>query len=1152
MARPAERLRSEGGAAPSGGFAALDDALIAGTALGVVGVSVPDAMAARSLAAHFKRRASGLRRPVVTGASAPIESAWRDVSQRLGLELDGEEPSEAARVIVRKLRADGALLILLLLAPSAWDLAVTRAIVEEAPELEAMLVTLEARAGQLGVARWFSVGAELGPSDLGRFWLAATAELCAERGASLSEAEARYRAAQSLLRGAEHGPDRVALARPMARRLACSRRAWPLTSLPSLGIDERELDELLSLGLVEVADGRAAALFEVPSVGAEEASAVAAALVACFPSDPWAHARAAELLSAIDAPERAEQAMRRALCLARDVSLRPELWRRWSALLDERDEAEPARLRAAELALQLGDVEIAASFAEQAARGTEPARAALALGRAALARGDLVTAEAALGRSRALADGAPARLEAMAELAEVRYSRGELAESEALARAVLAEGPVARSRLAARNLIGKVKLARAEWSAAEAHFAADAVEAALEGDVVSELRARVNRAIALLSAGSHDEARPILDQVLIDAEARGELRASGFALSNLAVLAMERHEYARSLDCSERAIAVRRRIGDRLGFARDVVNLVELRLRLGMVEAAEQALRFGRQALGPGAPASRLAEVALVSARVHLARGHQLDADRELRAALRTAAQASDGDKLGECHRFAVRLALDEGAVARAVTEIEAARALADTSYATGEVALLDALLARASGREAAHLAAEAVRACRESGDEELLREAHVLAAEVHLADDELASAASHVGSAVALRDEIARALGPEHQAAYLARPELRRLALLERAEIAVPSDVEPVSIAPARRPSDADGARFVGRHPAVRALLASVQRVGRSAGTVLVHGESGTGKELVAEAVHAASERAAGPLVKVNCAALVEALLLSELFGHEKGAFTGAAARRRGRFERAHGGTLFLDEIGDISPRTQVALLRVLEERKIERVGGSAAIPVDVRIVCATHRDLRAMVERGEFREDLYYRLSGIVLEVPPLRERLSDLGALVESILLRVGRERGEAAKDVDAAGLELLARHRWPGNVRELENALRAASLFADGPSLGPEALREHVEALRKIAAEANEPRVSLPQPAGGPPPQDVASAAYGEIRGGRATLGDLKRAIERDCIARALQETGGNITRAALLLGMKRPRLSQLVKQHELLANEDDGE
>ncbi len=319
-----------------------------------------------------------------------------------------------------------------------------------------------------------------------------------------------------------------------------------------------------------------------------------------------------------------------------------------------------------------------------------------------------------------------------------------------------------------------------------------------------------------------------------------------------------------------------------------------------------------------------------------------------------------------------------------------------------------------------------------------------------------------------------------------------------------------------------------------------------------------------------------------MNCAALVDTLLLSELFGHEKGAFTGAGARRRGRFEAAEGGTLFLDEIGDISHRTQVALLRVLQEKSFERVGGTAPIRANVRVVCATHRDLKAMVLRGEFREDLYYRLCGMVLEVPALRDRSSDIGAIAEALLERISDERGVALRPLSAKALSALGRHSWPGNVRELENALRAASLFSEGTEVDLEDFTSNVESLRGLTGLAailtKDPSGSVrPPPAGtsdagqlsvpsagvqnltalaseptrddrGQAPRGSADVglpevAYAHIRSG-VSLADIKKQIERDCMARALGETDGNITRAATLLGMKRPRLSQLVKQYGL--------
>ncbi|MEO7330731.1 MAG: sigma-54 dependent transcriptional regulator, partial [Minicystis sp.] len=460
-----------------------------------------------------------------------------------------------------------------------------------------------------------------------------------------------------------------------------------------------------------------------------------------------------------------------------------------------------------------------------------------------------------------------------------------------------------------------------------------------------------------------------------------------------------------------------------------------------------------------------------------------------------------------------------------------------------------------------------------------------------------LRGARLHLDAALTQRNRIACSLPEEMRLRFLARRELAELTTLEATFTATPPS-SPMTAEPAPRACERCGSaecegcrvvsqrpdrsaaslaprKIVGRDAAVMALLNAIHKVGPSDATVLIRGESGTGKELVAEAIHEASARKVGPLIKVNCAALVETLLLSELFGHEKGSFTGASARKRGRFEMAEGGTLFLDEIGDISPRTQVALLRVLQEKTFERVGGVTPIHADVRIVCATHRDLKALVARGEFREDLYYRLRGIVLEVPALRQRLGDLGAIASAILARIASERGTGPRKLSAQALAGLGRHPWPGNVRELENALRAAALFAEGDTIELTDFTENVDGLRAIAEEPSLPArspvpvapISLGSTAflnGTDDDEDALAmakasgnarsgsgeagasssptdVAYAHIRGG-VSLSDMKRQIERDCIERALSESGGNITRAALLLGMKRPRLSQLVKQY----------
>jgi transcriptional regulator with GAF, ATPase, and Fis domain len=578
-------------------------------------------------------------------------------------------------------------------------------------------------------------------------------------------------------------------------------------------------------------------------------------------------------------------------------------------------------------------------------------------------------------------------------------------------------------------------------------------------------------------------------------------------------------------------------------------------------------------------PPARSAQFSLRAARNALTRGNTVEARREAMRALADSEAAGMRDFVCEACCVAARIALEDGDLARAGEMLDRGRALATTDELRAEVAIVAARHARSYGEEGDAVAVEALTAARASGKEDLVIESHALLAEIHRAAGRVETARAHLEGAAALRDQVAAGLPADVRVAFLARPDLAALAKLQ-AVLAEPSslgDLPPSSQSmqrPSVRAPAAAPREIVGDDPAIRGLLAAVRKVARASSTVLVRGESGTGKELVAEAIHRASDRAAGPLVTVNCAALVETLLLSELFGHEKGAFTGAIARRRGRFEMAEGGTLFLDEIGDISARTQVALLRVLQERTFERVGGTTPIRANVRVICATHRDLKAMVERGEFREDLYYRLRGITLEVPALRHRMGDLPRISDHLLARIANERGEAKKTLSTDALELLGRHRWPGNVRELENALRAASLFADGDVITAATLAENVDDLR-AAAQAPRTRPSLPppppmpldegssetalaeddaDPSEGPLPAAEASAtavAYSQVRGGSTSLPDIKRQIERDCIARALAETKGNITRAAALLGMKRPRLSQLVKQYGLAAVSSEG-
>jgi DNA-binding NtrC family response regulator len=301
-----------------------------------------------------------------------------------------------------------------------------------------------------------------------------------------------------------------------------------------------------------------------------------------------------------------------------------------------------------------------------------------------------------------------------------------------------------------------------------------------------------------------------------------------------------------------------------------------------------------------------------------------------------------------------------------------------------------------------------------------------------------------------------------------------------------------------------------IGAHPVMQRLLSKVQQAAQSRATVLIHGETGTGKELIAAAVHTHSKRAAGPFVKLNCAALADTVLESELFGHEKGSFTGAATRRKGRFEQADGGTLFLDEVSEVSAAVQVKLLRFLQAREFERVGGNDTIHVDVRIVAATNKDLSQLVEDGKFREDLYYRLNVVRLDVPPLRMRPSDIPVLAEHFLRLCAAENEKTVTGLTDRALDALLAHPWPGNVRELQNAIEQAVVLCED-----EEVDVHDLPIAPARARIDPLQLMIPG----------------------VTLAEL----ERYAIMRTLDACGQSPSRAAAILGISRRTIQYRLQQ-----------
>jgi len=311
----------------------------------------------------------------------------------------------------------------------------------------------------------------------------------------------------------------------------------------------------------------------------------------------------------------------------------------------------------------------------------------------------------------------------------------------------------------------------------------------------------------------------------------------------------------------------------------------------------------------------------------------------------------------------------------------------------------------------------------------------------------------------------------------------------------------------------------ILGQSPRMREVFDVVKQAAPSAATILLNGESGTGKELVAHAIHRLSPRAQGPFIPVHCASLSANLLESELFGHEKGAFTGAADRRLGRFELADGGTLFLDEISEIEPSIQVKLLRVLEERTFERVGGNETLEVDIRLIAATNRDLKAMVEQGKFRQDLFFRLDVVSITLPPLRDREEDVVLLCHHFLKEFAQKNNKAITEFTPDALQILSAYAWPGNVRELRNVIERMVVLSRGPKLTardlPASLRQAVQ-------------------------QDPTQGAWRGVKG--LTGADSLESAERNLIQAALKRRQGNRTQAAAQLGISRRTLQRKLKQY----------
>jgi DNA-binding NtrC family response regulator/tetratricopeptide (TPR) repeat protein len=779
-------------------------------------------------------------------------------------------------------------------------------------------------------------------------------------------------------------------------------------------------------------------------------------------------------------------------------------------------------------------------------------------------------------RRLAVASGDPSAVgEVDALLGELHYQRASYDEAAIAAQRALdvaGEKDALVLALHARNTLGKLAIAQKDPSTAVRLFEENRALAREAGLGRQEAQSVTNLGVARLRRQDLAEAEQAFEEAIEVSLRVGDTREFAIATENLAVLAHMRREYSSALRHYHEAVALLKRLGNRAMLARVAINLGELYSCLGELDRARTLCDFATHMGGSELPASIVGECLVLRGRVELATGGSRRARAAFEAALDTYGGLGEA-RVSDAMIELARVALVDGDVAKATT-ILADLPVQESPKKAAEVALLAADIERAAGGRTLAAARRAAELAEAAQDDEVLLPALLRLARALADAGDLHAASSALDRAQSIEERLTARVPDEAAEAWAHRPTRAELANVH-AEItrawALGHESSP-SLPPARRPSSLpppmpkNGGdkrahwaekypELVGESAAMAHVLGLIDRVAPTDALVLVRGESGTGKELVAEALHRGSPRRNQALVKVNCAALVETLLLSELFGHERGAFTGANARRKGRFELADGGTIFLDEIGDISPKTQVALLRVLQEREFERVGGTQPIKVDVRIIAATHRDIEAMVREGTFREDLYYRLRGVMLEMPALRQRIDDLPALSERLLTRIGDERGEPARAMSEAALELLESHAWPGNVRELENVLRSATLFADGLVLMPEDFAAFAtmfdgkivrdpEPQTAVRADAPRAKDKSEPPASGDEDAPIEELVYHRVRGGERSLLELKKDLERECIVRALVETDGNITKAAALLGMKRPRLSQLVKQYGL--------
>ncbi len=812
--------------------------------------------------------------------------------------------------------------------------------------------------------------------------------------------------------------------------------------------------------------------------------------------------------------------------------------------------------------------------------------AGVAHGEGSIRRGRLLTrlgrfedARSAFGE--ALDDGSDRiRRDAVLGVADAAYALGNHDDAVALLEKMLAdlgdsdlEASVRdRAVLAARNTLGKIAMVRNEFSRAVELYEENRELAAQWGWEAEVARAQANLGVVALQRDDFAEALERLEFALDESAARGSLPRA-YCLLNIAAVHQRRGDFGAALDNCFEAMRCARKVGDQAAYTVAARNLATVYQDLGAYDRAWAIVDHLREEY-------ENTPVTLAGGWNLFVRGHLLHETGRLDEALDVFEELLDG---GARAVFGTQSTIRLAEIHAELGHLERARELLDSvddrlDARAKHRALADLLEARLVLADDPASAVEAARDCYRSLTEAGMKNepvrAQLLVADGLVALGREGEATSELQRALGRLREVARSVPPEFADSFWSKSINKKLvSRLQELGGEVPGEcicdevvaeaetVEVDRVALHQSPQFLQWRQryeeIVGEDPQLHHVFRIIDRVASASASVLIYGESGTGKELVASALHRRSNRTGKPFVKVNCAAFVENLLLSELFGHEKGAFTGANEQKIGRFERADGGTIFLDEIGDISPNTQVALLRVLQEGTFERVGGNSTQKVDVRVVCATNKNLEEMVQRGEFRLDLYYRLKGVVIEMPALRDRRADIPRLARHFTEQFSAEKPRAFTD-DA--LQFLASYSWPGNVRELQNFVRSALLFVDGPSIAMSDIDEFREFFVSGTVDSSLPPVDIdvevdvatlpantrPQAVGEWRAIDPEDALVESIVAEGRSLADIKKKLEIECIKRALIETGGNITQAADILQMKRPRLSQIINGDDELS------